>query len=72
MHGRVAGSFFWHEQAETGIVYQDMLVNFAIPQLDEFQPSGGFQQDGAPPHWSLEVHQLLNETFPGRWIRRAV
>ena len=30
-----------------------------------------FQQDGAPPHWSLATRALLNTTFPGRWIGRA-
>ena len=30
-----------------------------------------FQQDGAPPHWSLATRALLNTMFPGRWIGRA-
>ena len=29
-----------------------------------------FQQDGAPPHWGLEVRHFLNEQFPNRWIGR--
>ena len=29
-----------------------------------------FQQDGAPPHFGIEVRQLLDDTFTGRWIGR--
>src|SRR5271168_2410539 len=29
-----------------------------------------FMQDGAPPHYKLEVRRWLNERFPGRWIGR--
>lgn len=27
-----------------------------------------FQQDGAPPHWSLLVRAFLNETLSQQWI----
>ena len=30
-----------------------------------------FQQDGAPPHWSLRVRQFLNIKLPDRWIGRS-
>jgi len=30
-----------------------------------------FQHDGAPPHLSREVRNLLNCRFPGRWIGRG-
>ena len=29
-----------------------------------------FQQDGAPPHYGINVRQYLNEVFPDRWIGR--
>lgn len=29
-----------------------------------------FQQDGAPPHYSVAVRNYLNNTFPERWIGR--
>lgn len=29
-----------------------------------------FLHDGAPPHYTLDVHQFLNNTFPQRWIGR--
>ena len=47
-----------------------MLEHYAIPQLQEFQSYIVFQQDGAPPHWSICVRHFLNETFPSRWIGR--
>jgi hypothetical protein len=37
----------------------------------ELQPNIIFQQDGAPPHWSLQIRYLLNRHFPGRWIGRG-
>lgn len=30
-----------------------------------------FMQDGAPPHFSIEVRNYLDETFPRRWIGRG-
>ena len=47
-----------------------MLKHYDVPQLKEFQPRVVFPQDGAPPHWSLIVRDILNETFPNRWIGR--
>lgn len=29
-----------------------------------------FMQDGAPPHYKLEVRRWLNAKFPGRWMGR--
>ena len=29
-----------------------------------------FQQDGAPAHFALNVRELLDTEFPGRWIGR--
>lgn len=30
-----------------------------------------FQQDGAPPHYGIEVRKYLDEIFPGRWLGRC-
>ena len=30
------------------------------------QPKIFFQQDGAPPHWGVEVREFFNFTFPQR------
>ena len=40
------------------------------PQVASFQPRIGYQQDGAPPHWRMDVRDSLNATFPNRWIGR--
>lgn len=47
-----------------------MLELYAFPQLEHLQLDVLFQQDGAPPHWSLHVRRALDDTFPGRWIGR--
>ena len=41
------------------------------PLFDGEQADFIFQQDGAPPHWSLIVRQYLNATLHSRWIGRA-
>ncbi|XP_042203600.1 putative proline-rich protein 21 [Homarus americanus] len=47
-----------------------MLEFYAVPQLEDMQPQVFFQQNGAPPHWSLQVCDFLNENFPTCWIWR--
>jgi hypothetical protein len=74
------------ETTITGTVYLHMLQLFLIPRLDEDNQEERirFQQDGAPPHYSVEVREYLNTPhylaevreylstrFPGRWIGRA-
>ena len=39
-------------------------------QVAAFQPSIIYQQDGAPPHCSMDVRGSLKATFPNRWIGR--
>jgi hypothetical protein len=51
--------------------YLDMLEKFVYPQLQELLPAVFFQQDGAPPNWSLIVSASLNQHFPNRWIGHA-
>jgi hypothetical protein len=70
-HNTVIGPFFFAEKTITGITYLDMLEQFALPQLSNLQPGIVFQQDGAPPHWNLNVRAFLDTTFPGRWIGRG-
>jgi hypothetical protein len=60
--------FLFAKKTVTGSSYLDMLQLYAFPQLEHLQPNVFFQQDGAPPHWSLNVWQALNAIFPGRWI----
>ena len=53
--------------------YATMIKDWLIPELSRLNIKGTiwFQQDGAPAHYALSVRQLLNETFPSRWIGRG-
>jgi hypothetical protein len=70
MKYRIIGPFFFIEPTVTGNIFLDMSEQFAVPQLLPQQPNVIFQQDGAPPHWSLNVRDFLDRTFPQRWIGR--
>ena len=50
----------------------EMLRDFFIPELKRLRRHSTtyFQQDGAPPHWGLNVREFLNTQFPDRWIGR--
>jgi len=68
---KVYGPFFFAEPTVTGINYLDMLQLWLIPQLQEEIVDFISQQDGAPPHYHLDVRAHLNANLPGRWIGRA-
>ena len=53
--------------------YATMIKDWLIPELSRLniKDTIWFQQDGAPAHYALSVRQLLNETFPSRWIGRG-
>lgn len=58
-----------------GLAYRDFLNN-ELPALCEEIPLQSrstmwFQQDGAPPHYSVAARTVLNRRFPNRWIGRA-
>ena len=65
---RVYGPIFFESDTIKYPEYLDILQNTLLPQL-----TGDyiFQQDGAPPHWALDVRAYLNQQLPGRWIGRA-
>jgi hypothetical protein len=48
----------------------DMMQLYAVPQIEHLQPHTILEQDGAPPHWGLQVCACLDRTFPGTWIGR--
>lgn len=60
--------------------YLALLQNNVVPTLTNLYPDPAnpqvpanmiwFQQDGAPPHYQINVRQYLNEIFPNRWIGR--
>lgn len=69
---KLYGPFFFEGNTVTGASYLQMLQDWLFPQLQEDkQEDFIFQQDGAPPHWSLAVRHFLNETLPQRWIGRS-
>ena len=70
MHDKTIGPFFFAEKSITDQIYLDVLTEYVSLEFEQYQPQVIFQQDGAPPHWGLEVRELLNETFPNRWIGR--
>ena len=52
--------------------YAEVLNDIVIPTMKTMRYRHHyFQQDGAPPHWALNVRQLLNDNIPGRWIGRS-
>lgn len=61
-----------------GATYLELLENNIDPMITEILENDNnlleneitFQQDGAPPHYTVQVRQFLNERFPGRWIGR--
>ncbi|KAJ4435665.1 hypothetical protein ANN_18281 [Periplaneta americana] len=60
------GSF--SSSSVTGSTYLHMLELYVVPQL----PAGTiYHQDGAPPHFVLEVRKFLNDNFPRQWIGRV-
>lgn len=71
---RIYGPFFFDERTVNGVSYLNMLRNFFVPQLQQVPGlirRANFQQDGAPPHFALDVRAYLDQTFPDRWIGRA-
>lgn len=73
----IIGPFFFENDAEVAVNvnhhnYLAMLRDFFIPHLTQLADidDSFFQQDGAPPHFALDVREFLNTTFPERWIGR--
>ena len=67
---QIIGPYFFPNDTVNANDYCDMLNTWFLPKLRN-KTTAVFQQDGAPPHWSLATRALLNTTFPGRWIGRA-
>ena len=68
----IIGPYFFEEETVTGQNYLNMLTTFFHPEIVRKRIVRRiiFQQDGAPPHYSTEVRDWLNKTFPGKWIGR--
>lgn len=69
----LVGPHFFEGQL-SGEVYLDFFRNI-LPNLLLAQNVDRrdlhFQHDGAPPHFSLQVREHLNNEFPNRWIGRG-
>lgn len=73
----IVGPFFIDGNLN-GATYLELLDTTVDPTITEllendenlFENQLIFQQDGAPPHYSLPVREYLNNRFPGRWIGR--
>lgn len=67
----IIGPFFI-EGALTGQKYLELLRESIVPAIEHNRNVGEiwYQHDGAPPHYSREAMQFLNNQFPGRLIGR--
>lgn len=58
-----------------GDLYLDFLQHHLVNYLDDLplnlRQNLYFMQDGAPPHFSVQVRNYLDQTFPDRWIGRG-
>lgn len=65
------GPFFF-EGSVTGHNYTQMLQNEYLPAMNNLVDINEtwLQQDGAPPHYSLEARNWLDMNFTHRWIGR--
>jgi hypothetical protein len=64
---KVYGPFLLDEETNTGTVYLNMLENFLIAQIteDNHHRNVALQQDGATPHFHVDVQDFLDLQFPG-------
>ena len=63
----VIGSFFFCRTQQ--LIQQPTKLCWSCMHTTTVWPSTViFQQDGAPPHWALEVRRALDKTFPAHWI----
>lgn len=70
---KLIGPYFFDEDTVNQENYLKMLKEYFVPQLRRSRRINNthFQQDGAPPHWGLEVRAYLNEVFNDKWIGRS-
>ncbi len=67
----VIGPYFFENENVTGSTYKRMLRYFLFPKLQNYSENMIFQQDGAPPHYSLEVREYIDRKLPNQWIGRG-
>ena len=70
LYDKIIGPYFFQEKTVNQESYLKLLTEFAFPKLSRV-PNLIFQQDGAPPHWGLQMRRALDRHFPDRWIGRG-
>lgn len=72
--GQIIGPYIFHGSIN-GQIYYDFLSNILPILLEEvplqIRQIMYFQHDGCPAHYSANVRQFLDITFPDRWIGRG-
>ena len=70
---QLISSFFFEDDTVNGENYLSMLQNFFLPEVRRLYKGHSiiFQQDGASPHFTIDIRQWLNPQFPHRWIGRG-
>lgn len=74
---RIIGPYFLPGNLN-GEMYLELLETYIYPMIVEtmenddniLEDNVWFQQDGAPPHFTVQVRQFLNANFPNQWIGR--
>lgn len=67
----IIGPYFFENENVTGTTYKRMLRYFLFPKLRDYPEDMIFQQDGAPPHFAIEVRQYLDRKLPEHWMGRG-
>lgn len=67
----IIGPYFFDQNVNANN-YTNMLQSYFWPAIQKKRIASKimFQQDGAPPHYSLMARNWLNQHLPGRWIGR--
>lgn len=72
---QIVGPFFIEDNLN-GPLYLQLLQDAVVPRIVEIIEESGedldpiFQQDGAPPHYAVQVRTFLDQEFPDSWIGR--
>lgn len=61
---QVLGPYYYDSAIVAVASCKHLLISYVLPMLPSLLSDTILQQDGAPPHYSLEMHQLLDEKLP--------
>ena len=63
--------YFFDNENAIGGTYKRILRHFLFLRLQEYPEDMIFQQDGATPHYSLEVRDYFVKKLANRWMGRG-